>query len=471
MRLCYNRTMASYVYVKNPNGTVYVYENESYWDSKEKKTKHKRQCIGKLDPVTKEIVPTRKPRQTDRKNGLEVATLGPLLLLDRTAVDSGISDALARAFPEDWSEILTAAYYLLSEKGPLGLIEPWSRNVGRPLRLKDLENFLDQASVTALEHCFLNDRLYSKEQDYYVFTVSAIPSLTHYLAMAKERSEQTVLTMLLLADRKTKLPLSYKVLPDYPGNIHLVKELLSPCPRCHLILGTSYYSEENLDSLFSTSTDFTLQIPPSSPLAKAAMQSKPVAWKGHRCYTCIDHDGLKAEMQAAKLEGKLRRCKEELLSGKLVETNQDFYRSFFTVKGGDVAYNEEAIAIYRKEVIGKVVLLSSCETEPGTVRDLFKRSYMLEKSFEDLLGNYDQKALSQPYTRLLPGRLFLQFLTVVLGCYIQNRLDEKGWALDEVFAELKGIKQIKHGNSKPVLTPLSERQKEILQFFDMLPEA
>ena len=124
MRLCYNRTMASYVYVKNPNGTVYVYENESYWDSKEKKTKHKRQCIGKLDPVTKEIVPTRKPRQTDRKNGLEVATLGPLLLLDRTAVDSGISDALARAFPEDWSEILTAAYYLLSEKGPLGLIEP-----------------------------------------------------------------------------------------------------------------------------------------------------------------------------------------------------------------------------------------------------------------------------------------------------------------------------------------------------------
>ena len=29
--------MASYVYVKNPNGTTYVYENESYWDKRSKK--------------------------------------------------------------------------------------------------------------------------------------------------------------------------------------------------------------------------------------------------------------------------------------------------------------------------------------------------------------------------------------------------------------------------------------------------
>lgn len=29
--------MASYVYVKNPNGTTYVYQNESYWDKAEKK--------------------------------------------------------------------------------------------------------------------------------------------------------------------------------------------------------------------------------------------------------------------------------------------------------------------------------------------------------------------------------------------------------------------------------------------------
>lgn len=54
--------MASYVYVKNPNGTTYVYQNESYWDKAEQKTKHHRKCIGKIHPETNEIIPNRKNR-------------------------------------------------------------------------------------------------------------------------------------------------------------------------------------------------------------------------------------------------------------------------------------------------------------------------------------------------------------------------------------------------------------------------
>lgn len=52
--------MASYVYVKNPNGTTYVYQNESYWDKAEQKTKHHRKCVGKLHPETNELIPNRK---------------------------------------------------------------------------------------------------------------------------------------------------------------------------------------------------------------------------------------------------------------------------------------------------------------------------------------------------------------------------------------------------------------------------
>lgn len=55
--------MASYVYVKNPNGTTYVYQNESYWDKAEQKTKHRRKCVGKLHPETNELIPNRKKLQ------------------------------------------------------------------------------------------------------------------------------------------------------------------------------------------------------------------------------------------------------------------------------------------------------------------------------------------------------------------------------------------------------------------------
>lgn len=46
--------------------TTYVYESVSYWDEEKKQSRSKRRVIGKLDPVTGEIIPTgkrgRKPK-------------------------------------------------------------------------------------------------------------------------------------------------------------------------------------------------------------------------------------------------------------------------------------------------------------------------------------------------------------------------------------------------------------------------
>lgn len=39
-------------------GVTYAYENQSFWDSELKRSKSKRKLIGRVDPVTKEIVPT-----------------------------------------------------------------------------------------------------------------------------------------------------------------------------------------------------------------------------------------------------------------------------------------------------------------------------------------------------------------------------------------------------------------------------
>ena len=40
--------MSSLVYLKNPNGTTYVYENISYWDKETKTSKQKRKSIGHI---------------------------------------------------------------------------------------------------------------------------------------------------------------------------------------------------------------------------------------------------------------------------------------------------------------------------------------------------------------------------------------------------------------------------------------
>ena len=40
--------------------TTYVYESESYWNPEKKQARSRRKVVGKLDPVTGEIIPTGK---------------------------------------------------------------------------------------------------------------------------------------------------------------------------------------------------------------------------------------------------------------------------------------------------------------------------------------------------------------------------------------------------------------------------
>ncbi|MCQ2501784.1 MAG: hypothetical protein MJ117_10625 [Lachnospiraceae bacterium] len=40
------------------SGITYAYENQSFWDPELKRSRSKRKLIGRVDPETKEIVPT-----------------------------------------------------------------------------------------------------------------------------------------------------------------------------------------------------------------------------------------------------------------------------------------------------------------------------------------------------------------------------------------------------------------------------
>lgn len=48
-------------------GVTYVYESVSYWDKEKQQPRNKRKLIGKIDPNTGDIVPT-KPRSSGKKS-------------------------------------------------------------------------------------------------------------------------------------------------------------------------------------------------------------------------------------------------------------------------------------------------------------------------------------------------------------------------------------------------------------------
>ena len=56
--------------------TTYVYESERYWDPEKKQARSRRKVIGKLDPVTGEIIPTGKRGRKKKEATVTEKTVG-----------------------------------------------------------------------------------------------------------------------------------------------------------------------------------------------------------------------------------------------------------------------------------------------------------------------------------------------------------------------------------------------------------
>ena len=131
--------MAAIVYQTNKKtGITYAYESVSHWDKVKQQSRAKRTCIGRVDPETKEIIPTRKrtPRpvvQERVKPGPVPVTLaarnfyGATYLFDQIGELTGITQDLQVCFPDRYRQILSIAYYLiLEDRNPLSRFPRWA---------------------------------------------------------------------------------------------------------------------------------------------------------------------------------------------------------------------------------------------------------------------------------------------------------------------------------------------------------
>lgn len=73
------------IYQKNKkSGVVYAYEDHPYWDSEKKQSRSKRKLLGKVDPLTGDIIPTRerKVKETLNQTTIDQATKRTTNLFD-----------------------------------------------------------------------------------------------------------------------------------------------------------------------------------------------------------------------------------------------------------------------------------------------------------------------------------------------------------------------------------------------------
>ena len=121
-------------------GITYAYDTTYYWDKEKQQSRSKRICVGKIDPETGDIVPTKgrakkgskptsgKPAKTKPKPFVETRHLyyGATYLLNEFANELGLAAGLRQCFPETYKQLLSVAFYLiLEDNNTLYRFEKW----------------------------------------------------------------------------------------------------------------------------------------------------------------------------------------------------------------------------------------------------------------------------------------------------------------------------------------------------------
>ena len=192
----------------------------------------------------------------------------------------------------------------------------------------------------------------------------------------------------------------------------------------------------------------------------------------------IYFDSYKAETDSKKFDHKLYVCYNELVSGNRNKANESFYAKYFILKetpvrGLKVEYNEEAISDHKKNRIGWFVLATNDIKDKVKALEIYRSKDAVEKNFDDLKNDLDMKRLRIHTQSTMDGRIFIQFIALILITKLKEVMRENNWFqnhnLQEVIEEMKSIREVSiEGKRKKLITQLTGFQSEIVELYKLV---
>lgn len=189
----------SLVYAKNKrNGVTYVYESTGYWDKEKQQSRNKRVCIGKLDPDTGGIIYSKRLQENFELPRVKPGPIpvtecrrsffGATYLFDAIGEKLGITDDLAKCFPDIYKSILSIAYYLiLEDRNPLSRFPKWAAT-HTPLME---QTSLPREAVNSLDPSQkMRKNVFSSFRENAAWRRSSSPTIQHPYLLIRNRSSK-----------------------------------------------------------------------------------------------------------------------------------------------------------------------------------------------------------------------------------------------------------------------------------------
>ena len=286
--------MAAIVYQKNKkNGVTYVYESTSYWDKEKRQSRAKRKCIGRLDPETNEVIPTRKRKtptgEAEAKPGPDPITVsdrkfyGATYLFDRIGEQIGVIDDLKACFPDNYRQILSIAYYLILEnKNPLSRFPHWAAIHRHPYKgtISSQRSSALFATITeeARQGFFRLQGKRRTDKEFLAYDSTSISSYSQCLRQVrygknKDHEHLPQINLTLLFGQQSRLPFYYRKLAGNIPDVKTLKKLLNDMDtlghkKFKVVLDRGFFSAANINDLYKHHMKFLIAAKTSLKIVK-----------------------------------------------------------------------------------------------------------------------------------------------------------------------------------------------------------
>lgn len=499
------------------SGITYVYEGISFWDKEKKQARNKLICIGKLDVETGDFIPSKRssPEQAAARDPAVTVTaeiIGSSIVLDDITKRLGLESLLKSCFPNEYSQILTMAYYLVSRGAPLSHCGTWCKNHAHPFG----EILTDQRITEILrsittdgKQTFLN-RWMKKVMDddhlcYDITSISSYSELNEYIKYGHNRDNEKLpqLNLAMLFGQNSGLPVYFQRMPGNITDVTTLNNLLETFKALELkpfnyVMDKGFYSKKNIDKLLTSRAKFTVAVPLNNKWLQHAIEeiytvihspegyrkvdeeilyvhSRLFPWEknNRRCYLHLYYNARKRAEAVDQFNGKLLNYKEELESGKLVSEHQEAYDEFFVMKttpkrGLKISYNTEAVSRYINRYAGFQGILTNSIKDPVKALQIYRDKDIVEKCFDDLKNQLDMKRLRMHSSETSDGRLFIQFIALIYISALRKEMRKsvliERYTVRELLEEMETLVKVKYsGKYGYILTEVTKPQREILE--------
>ena len=267
-------------------GITYAYETQYFWDKEKKQSRAKRICVGKVDPATGDIIPTRGRAKKNESKASSVSSnktgpkpfaetrhlyYGATYLFDKLSEELGLTADLKLCFPDSYKKLLSIAYYLiLEDNNPLYCFEKWNfthkHPYGADIASPRSSEFFASITDEQVNKFFKLQGKRRVEEEYWAYDSTSISSYSETLAQVqygknKEDDKLPQLNLLLVFGEESGLPFYYRKLagniPDSKTVKHLLEDLdILGFGKTKFVMDRGFYSEDNINGLYREHVKF-----------------------------------------------------------------------------------------------------------------------------------------------------------------------------------------------------------------------